>query len=103
MILENEEVSTYIPEATKAYLNSISGNPLLTQEEEQELGARIKAGDNSARDLLITSNLRLVVSIAKKYTSRTRIPLLDLIQEGNTGLIKAVDKWDYRQLNYKIE
>jgi RNA polymerase primary sigma factor len=74
---------------------------LLTQEEEQELGARIKVGDNSARDLLITSNLRLVVSIAKKYTSRTRIPLLDLIQEGNTGLIKAVDKWDY-SLGYKF-
>lgn len=101
MILENEEVSTYIPEATRAYLNSISGNPLLTQEEEQELGARIMQGDSEARELLITSNLRLVVSIANKYTSRTRIPLLDLIQEGNTGLIKAVDKWDY-SLGYKF-
>ena len=100
-ILDNEEVSTYIPEATKAYLNAICNNPLLTQAEEQELGARIMEGDNDARELLITSNLRLVVSIANKYTSRTRIPFLDLIQEGNAGLIKAVDKWDY-SLGYKF-
>lgn len=99
--LEKEEVSMQVPEATKAYLYAISKNPLLTQEEEQLLGARILSGDQNARELLITSNLRLVVSIAKKYTLNTRIPLLDLIQEGNTGLIKAVDKWDYT-LGYKF-
>ena len=90
-----------VPEATKAYLRTISKYPLLSAEEEQSIGARIAAGDKSARETLIVSNLRLVVSIAKKYTLNTKIPLLDLIQEGNIGLIKAVDKWDYT-MGYKF-
>ena len=102
MILENETNDiSYVPEATKAYLKAISKNPLLTSDQEKELGERIKNGDTGAREALIVANLRLVVSIAKKYTLNTRIPLLDLIQEGNIGLIKAVDKWDY-SLGYRF-
>lgn len=94
MEMENESIG-YISDATRAYLNSIRAIPLLTFEEEQELGARIAAGDKSAREKLINSNLRLVVSIAKKYVYRSKMPFLDLIQEGNMGLITAVDKFDY--------
>lgn len=107
MILEeeNEEldfvVEGFLPDATKAYMNSISRFPLLTFEEEQELGKKLAQGDESARNKLIESNLRLVVSIAKKYLHRTKIPFLDLIQEGNIGLMRAVDKWDYT-LGYKF-
>lgn len=95
------EVSGFLPDATKSYLNSISRIPLLTFEEEQELGAKITHGETWARNKLIESNLRLVVSIAKSYLHRTKIPFLDLIQEGNIGLMKAVDKWDYT-MGYKF-
>ena len=95
------EVSGVLPDATKAYLNSISRIPLLTFEEEQELGAKVANGEARARNKLIESNLRLVVSIAKSYLHRTKIPFLDLIQEGNIGLMKAVDKWDYT-MGYKF-
>lgn len=91
----------FVPEATKAYLNSISKIPLLTFEEEQELGARLLKGDEQARQTLIESNLRLVVSVAKRYLSRSKLPLLDLIQEGNIGLMRAVDKFDYTK-GYKF-
>lgn len=108
IVLENEnknlefDTSICVPEATKAYLNSISKIPLLTQEQEQELGKRLARGDKKAREELIQSNLRLVVSIAKKYNGKsTKISFLDLIQEGNIGLMKAVDKWDY-SLGYKF-
>jgi len=89
------DTSVCLPDATKAYMNSISKLPLLTIEQEQELGARLAQGDENARRQLIEGNLRLVVSIAKKYLHRTKIPFLDLIQEGNVGLMKAVEKWDY--------
>lgn len=96
MLIEEEtEGSGYITDATRAYLNSIHNIPLLTFAQEQKLGERIAAGDKSAREELITSNLRLVVSIAKKYLYRSKMPLLDLIQEGNIGLITAADKFDY--------
>ena len=106
LTIENEkeiEVGelTYLPDATKAYMTSISQIPLLTFEEEQELGARILNGDKCARERLINANLRLVVSIAKRYLHRTRIPFLDLIQEGNMGLMRAVDKFDYTK-GYKF-
>ena len=68
--------------------------PLLTYEQELELAQRILDGDESAKQKLTESNLRLVVSIAKKYVGRGML-LLDLIQEGNMGLIKAVEKFDY--------
>ena len=96
MLIEEEtEGSGYITDATRAYLNSIHNIPLLTFAQEQKLGERFAAGDKSAREELITSNLRLVVSIAKKYLYRSKMPLLDLIQEGNIGLITAADKFDY--------
>ena len=106
LTIENEkeiEVGelTHLPDATKAYMTSISQIPLLTFEEEQELGARILNGDKCARERLISANLRLVVSIAKRYLHRTRIPFLDLIQEGNMGLMRAVDKFDYTK-GYKF-
>lgn len=106
MILEEEIETTeysigYIPDGTRAYIHQIARIPLLTFEEEQELGAKIVEGDESAKQKLIESNLRLVVSIAKKYINRTKIPLLDLIQEGNIGLMRAVEKWDYT-LGYKF-
>lgn len=86
-----------IPDSTRAYIRAIGRIPLLTFEEEQELGKRIAEGDEAARNRLIESNLRLVVSIAKKYIFRTSIPFLDLIQEGNIGLIHAVEKFDYKR------
>ncbi len=76
------------------YLKEIGSYPLLTMEEEVELAKRIEEGDEEAKQLLAESNLRLVVSIAKRYVGRG-LSFLDLIQEGNLGLIKAVDKFDY--------
>jgi RNA polymerase primary sigma factor len=76
------------------YLKEIGNYPLLTTEEEVELAKRIEEGDEVAKQLLAESNLRLVVSIAKRYVGRG-LSFLDLIQEGNLGLIKAVDKFDY--------
>jgi RNA polymerase primary sigma factor len=78
----------------QVYLNSIGKTPLLTAAEEVELAKRIKQGEARAKNHLITANLRLVVSIAKRYCD-LGLPLLDLIQEGNTGLIRAVEKYDY--------
>ena len=92
---------SYLPTAAQAYMRQLADMPLLTAEEEQELGKRIKAGDTKAKERLIEANLKLVVSIAKKYLTRTKISFLDLVQEGNVGLISAVDKWDYT-LGYKF-
>ena len=77
----------------KIYLREISGTPLLTVQEEIELAARIKKGDQKARAWMIKANLRLVVKIAHDY-SNLGLPLLDLISEGNIGLIKAVERFD---------
>ena len=77
----------------KAYLLAIGRYPLLTAEEEKELASKAHRGDEEAREKLICSNLRLVVSIAKKYRGG-KLSLNDLIQEGNLGLMKAVDKYD---------
>ncbi len=76
------------------YLKEIGRYPLLTKDEEIEISKHILEGDTDAQDRLITANLRLVVSIAKKYT-KLGIPIQDLIQEGNIGLMKAVEKFDY--------
>ena len=80
----------------KMYLKEIGRVPLLKPEDEPEIAKRIEEGDKEARDILISSNLRLVVSIAKKYVGRGML-FLDLIQEGNMGLVKAVEKFDYRK------
>ena len=90
----------YYDDAINAYLKEISRHPLLLYEEEVALAKRIKSGDHEARKELITANLRLVVSVATKYL-HYGLPLLDLIEEGNLGLIKAVDKYDYTK-GYKF-
>ena len=82
------------------YLKEICAYRLLTTEEEQEIAKKIAEGDEQARELLINSNLRLVVNIAKYYNNRG-MALIDLIQEGNTGLMKAVEKFDYTR-GYKF-
>lgn len=79
--------------AIRIYLQDIGQIPLITPEKEIELAAKIKKGDKAARDLMITSNLRLVVKIAHDY-SNFGLPLIDLISEGNIGLIKAVERFD---------
>ena len=77
----------------KIYLREIGQIPLLTPQEEIELAARIKKGDREARALMIKANLRLVVKIAHDYAN-LGLPLLDLISEGNIGLMKAVERFD---------
>src|SRR5436305_6336599 len=81
------------PELLAKYLSHIGQGDLLTHDEEIDLSKRAKAGDNKARQRLIEKNLRLVVSVAKKYR-RYGLPFEDLIQEGNIGLMKAVEKFD---------
>lgn len=81
--------------SVRDYLAAASVAPLLTAEEEIELAKRIEEGDQEAKDILICSNLRLVISIAKKYVNTRTLSFLDLIQEGNLGLIKAVDRYEY--------
>ena len=84
-------------DSVKEYLAAAGEAPLLTAEEEVELAKKIRAGDQDAKNILICSNLRLVISIAKKYTSSRFLSFLDLIQEGNLGLIKAVERYDYKK------
>ena len=95
--VDNENSNT---DPVKMYLTEIGKTPLLTQEQEQELARRYADGDMDAREELIKANLRLVVSIARRYVGKG-LPLLDLIQEGNLGLMKAIDKFDYT-LNLKF-
>ncbi len=97
----NEDLSKYVKEShsfssVQMYLKDIGQYPLIVAAQERELAKRIEQGDLEAKNLLARSNLRLVVSIAKKYANRTAdLTLLDLIQEGNIGLFKAVEKFDY--------
>lgn len=93
-----EGVSTEDP--VRMYLKEIGNVPLLSTEEEIELARKVEQGDEAAKKKLTEANLRLVVSIAKKYVGRG-MPFLDLIQEGNMGLMKAVDKFDYSK-GYKF-
>ena len=87
-----------MPDSVQLYLKEIGRTPLLTAMEEREIAKRVSRGDEEARRKLIQANLRLVVSIAKKYAYRThQLSILDLIQEGNIGLSKAVEKFDYRK------
>jgi len=89
-------------DSVQMYLKEIGKTELLSSEEEIELAKRIEKGDEEAREKLIKSNLRLVVSIAKRYVGRSRnLTLLDLIQEGNIGLFRAADKFDYHR-GYKF-
>lgn len=93
-------VGVNIDDPVRMYLKEIGKIPLLTPEEEIELAKRIEKGDMEAKRKLAEANLRLVVSIAKRYVGRGML-FLDLIQEGNLGLIKAVEKFDYRK-GYKF-
>ena len=104
--IDVEHIDLSVPEGigvddpVRMYLKEIGKVPLLSPDEEIELAQKIKLGDEEAKKKLAESNLRLVVSIAKRYAGRG-MQLLDLIQEGNLGLIKAVEKFDYRK-GYKF-
>ncbi len=87
-----------VPDAVQMYLREIGKTPLLTKDEERDLAKGAEKGDEDARQRLMKANLRLVVSIAKRYANRSpRLSILDLIQEGNIGLSRAVEKFDYRR------
>ena len=92
----NGDLAVSTTDALQLFLNEVGRYKLLTAEEEVELAKRIERGDREAKDLMINSNLRLVVSIAKKYQGHG-LSLLDLIQEGIIGLIRAVEKFDWRR------
>src|SRR5579885_765425 len=96
----NGELASATTDALQLFLDEAGRYPLLTAAQEVELAKRIERGDKDAKDLMINSNLRLVVSIAKHYQGRG-LSLLDLIQEGIIGLIRAVEKFDYRR-GYKF-
>ncbi len=98
MLLEQDGLT--IDDPVRMYLREIGRVPLLKGEEERQLAERIAAGDEKAKHDFINANLRLVVSIAKKYVGRG-MPFLDLIQEGTLGLMKAVDKYDHTK-GYKF-
>src|ERR687892_946153 len=101
---ESAKASTYVngdlagatTDALQLFMNEIGRHPLLTKEQEVELAKRIERGDKAAKDQMVNSNLRLVVSIAKRYQGHG-LSLLDLIQEGIIGLIRAVEKFDHRK------
>ena len=88
-----ENVDQFADDSVRMYLREIGKIPLLTQEEEQVLAQKAAKGNKKAKDKMVEANMRLVVSIAKRYSGRG-LDLLDLIQEGNTGLLRAVEKFD---------
>jgi RNA polymerase primary sigma factor len=96
----NEEVAAVTSDALQLFLRDVRRYPLLSKEQEVELAKRIEQGDLDAKDQMINSNLRLVVSLAKRYQGH-ELPLLDLIQEGIFGLIRAAEKFDWRK-GYKF-
>ncbi len=88
-----DNVDAFADDSVRLYLREIGKIPLLSQEEEQKLAQKILKGDKKAKDKMVEANMRLVVSIAKRYSGRG-LDFLDLIQEGNTGLLRAVEKFD---------
>ena len=92
----NGELAVQTTDAMSLFLQEVRRHPLLTRDEETELAKRIERGDLAAKDRLVNSNLRLVISNARKYQGND-MPLLDLIQEGILGLIRATEKFDYRK------
>lgn len=99
-VMESDLRTRYTGDAVQMYLDEIGKTPLLTKPQEGYLARRIELGDRRAKAHLTRANLRLVVSIAKKYASRG-VSLLDLVQEGNIGLMRAVEKFDFRK-GYKF-
>jgi RNA polymerase primary sigma factor len=96
VVYTNSQVASATTDSLQLFLNEAGRYPLLTAAQEVELAKAIEAGDKQAKDLLVNSNLRLVVSIAKKYQGHG-LTLLDLIQEGIIGLIRAAEKFDWRK------
>ncbi len=92
----NGELAVQTTDAMSLFLQEVRRHPLLTRDEETELAQRIERGDLAAKERLVNSNLRLVISNARKYQGND-MPLLDLIQEGILGLIRATEKFDYRK------
>jgi RNA polymerase primary sigma factor len=92
----NPEISERTTDAMSVFLQEVRRHPLLTREQEVELAKRVERGDLAAKEQLVNSNLRLVISNARKYQG-VELPLLDLIQEGILGLIRAAEKFDYRK------
>lgn len=88
-----DNVDAFADDSVRLYLREIGKIPLLSQDEEQELAQKVIEGDKKAKDKMVEANMRLVVSIAKRYSGRG-LDFLDLIQEGNTGLLRAVEKFD---------
>src|ERR687889_2772234 len=93
----NADLAVFTTDAVQQFLNEAGRHRLLTPQEELDLAKRIETGDLEAKERLTTHNLRLVVSIARKYQGLSELCLLDLIQEGMLGLIRAVEKFDYRK------
>ncbi len=91
----------YVEDSVRAYLKEIGSIPLLGKDEELKLAKRIAVGDETAKEAMTNANLRLVVSVAKRYAAVSNMTLLDLIQEGNIGLMRAVEKFDYHK-GYKF-
>ncbi len=96
-LMEATKIEGPVPDNIQMYLKEIGKTPLLKSQQEKELAKRILKGDEQARHQLINANLRLVVSIAKRYINRGPLSISDLIQEGNFGLFRAVEKFDYRK------
>jgi RNA polymerase primary sigma factor len=95
--VSNHDLVTYTTDGLQQFLNEAGRHKLLTPGEEIELAQRVERGDLAAKDAMINANLRLVVSIARKYQNVGELSLLDLIQEGMLGLIRAVEKFDWRK------
>ena len=93
LAITSDNVESFADDSVRMYLREIGNIPLLSLEEEQKLAKRIVKGDKKAKDKMAEANMRLVVSIAKRYSGRG-LDFLDLIQEGNTGLLRAVEKFD---------
>ena len=98
MSKDEQQITAEMTGPLQIYLNEIRQIPLLSEAEERELGEKSAAGDASARQKLAEGNLRLVVSLAKHYTGRG-VPIMDLIQEGNMGLMHAAEKYDHTKEN----
>lgn len=100
-IEEEDDFDAYLPTGAQAYMHQIAKTPVLTFDEEQALGKAMAEGDTKAKERMIECNLKLVVSVVKKYMSRTSISFMDLVQEGNIGLMTAIAQFDYTK-GYKF-